>query len=484
MNSPIRRLGIVVALMFCALLVASTMIQFVQASDLDNKPGNRRTLLASYSKERGSILVDGNAVAVSKPTDDDLKWRRTYPQGDLYAAVTGYYSFTYGSSGIERAENDFLSGDSKELFYRRLVDIVTGRPQQGASVELTLSAKVQKAATKALGGQRGAVVAIDPKTGAILAMVTHPTYDPNVLAGHDLNAVSAAWKKLTKAPHNPMINRAINGNLYPPGSTFKLVTTAAALSTGDYTPDSTLPGPARLPLPQTSISMPTDDGRPCGPDDKTSFTHALQVSCNTAYASVGMDIGQDALRQQAHKFGWDSDLSIPMSVTPSSFPKDLNKPQLAQTAIGQYDVRATPLQIAMVSSAIANGGSLMKPHLVKTIRDKDLDVIKSTDPDQLSQAVDPEVAKQLTTMMEAVVTGGTGTTAAIPGTKVAGKTGTAQTGDGQIADDWFTGFAPADNPQVAVAVVVENGGHMQEGSSGATVAGPIARKVMEAVISK
>ncbi|TWP38233.1 peptidoglycan D,D-transpeptidase FtsI family protein [Leekyejoonella antrihumi] len=484
MNSPIRRLGAVVALMFCALLVAATIIQFVQANSLDNRPGNRRTLLASYSKQRGSILVGGNAVAISKPTSDDLKWRRTYPNGKLYADVTGYYSFTYGASAIEQAEGGLLSGSSDRLFYRRLVDVITGKPPQGASVELTLNAKVQQAAAEALGNQRGAVVALDPKTGAILAMVTSPTYDPNPLASHNLTSVSKSWTQLNNAPNNPLINRAINGNLYPPGSTFKLVTSAAALASGKYTPNTTVPGPARLKLPQTTVSLPTDDGQPCGPNDKTTLIHALAVSCNTAYASVGMNLGAAAVRNQAQKFGWGQDLKIPLAVTPSVFPANPNLPELAQSAIGQFDVRATPLQIAMVSAAIANNGKLMTPYLVQTVRDKNLDVIQSTDPKLMSTAVQPGVAQQLTTMMEAVVNSGTGSNARVPGMKVAGKTGTAQVGGNQIADDWFTGFAPADNPQVAVAVVVENGGNMKQGSSGNTVAAPIARKVMQAVTSK
>jgi peptidoglycan glycosyltransferase len=232
MNAPIRRLGLVVAAMFCALLIAATTIQFVQARSLDDRPGNRRTLLASYSKERGSILVGGTAAAVSKPTNDQYKWLRTYPHGSLYAASTGYFSFTYGSTAVEHAYNDFLNGSSDKLFYRRLIDIVTGQSAQGASVQLSINAKAQQAAAKALGNQKGAVVALDPTTGAILAMVTSPTYDPNQLSSHNLDEVQKSFTKLSSDPDQPLLNRAINGNLYPPGSTFKLIDTAAALESG------------------------------------------------------------------------------------------------------------------------------------------------------------------------------------------------------------------------------------------------------------
>ncbi|WP_446666486.1 peptidoglycan D,D-transpeptidase FtsI family protein [Flexivirga sp. B27] len=484
MNAPIRRLGLVVATMFCALLVATTVIQFVQARSLDDRPGNRRTLLSSYSKERGSILVGGSAAAVSTKTDDQYKWLRKYPHGSLYADVTGYFSFTYGSTGIERSYNDFLNGSSDKLFYRRLTDIITGQSAQGASVQLTINAKAQEAAKKALGNQKGAVVALDPKTGAILAMVTSPSYDPNKLSSHNLDDVQKSFTQLSKDPDQPLLNRAINGNLYPPGSTFKLVDAAAALESGKYDTDSTLPGPAKLRLPGTNNYLPNDFPGNCGANDEVSLKRALTISCNTAFASLALKLGQDDLRSMATKFGFGKSLSIPMSVTPSVFPNDLNKPQLAQSAIGQYDVRATPLQIAMVSAAIANGGKEMQPYLVQSVRDKNLDVIQSTDPKEFSSPVSEDTAKDLTNMMESVVSEGTGTNAAIPGIKVAGKTGTSEHGAGRNADVWFTGFAPADNPKVAVAVLVENGGTVGQEASGGLVAAPIAKQVMEAVIGK
>jgi peptidoglycan glycosyltransferase len=471
-----------VALLFCALLVSTTWIQFVTAKSLDDRPGNRRTLLDSYSRERGDILVDGTPIAKSVPTNDDLKWVRTYPQAKLYSQITGYYSFTYGAGfGLEGDEDALLSGQSDKLFYRRVLDMLTGKPPSGASIELTINPKAQAAADQALGNQRGAVVALDPRTGAILAMVSHPQYDPSTLSSHNLKSVAAAWKALNADPLRPADNRAIAGDLYPPGSTFKLITAAAALSSGKYTEQSVIPGPASLALPQSTVSLPTDDHQPCGPGDKTTLTHALEISCNTSFGWLGLTLGGDALRAQAAKFGFGDSLSVPMRVTPSIVPP-LNAPESAQAAIGQYDVRVTPLQMAMVSAGIANKGTVMTPYMVKDTRSSSLDIIDQTQPSQLSQAVTPDVAAALTRMMVTVVQSGTGTPAQIPGVQVAGKTGTAQHVKGGNPHAWFTAFAPANNPQIAVAVVVEDGGNAGSEAYGGTVAGPIARAVIEAVL--
>ncbi|HET8614980.1 MAG TPA: penicillin-binding protein 2 [Actinomycetales bacterium] len=483
MNAPIRRLSMVVAFMFTCLLVSTTYIQFVQASSLRDKPNNRRTLLENYGRERGPILVDGNPVARSKATDDELKYQRTYSDPELFAHVTGYYSFVYGAGGgVERSEDALLSGSSDALFYRRMVDLVTGRKPQGASVELTIDPAVQKVASDGLGKQTGAVVALNPKTGAILALVSHPTYDPNRLAGHDVATVTKAWKDLNADKGRPLVNRAIAGDLYPPGSTFKVVTAAAALSSGKYDENTVVPGPATLDLPQTSVNLPNDFRGACGPGGKLSLTRALQISCNTAFGSLGLELGGNALAEQAQKFGFGQGLDVPMPVTPSTVPADMNPPQSAQAAIGQFDVRVTPLQMAMVAAGVANDGVVMKPYLVDTVRAPDLDVLHQAKPEELSRAVSSDVAAQLTRMMEKVVDAGTGTRAQIPGVKVAGKTGTAQHGDGKAPHAWFIAFAPADNPQVAVAVVVEDGGELGHEGFGGSIAAPIAKKVMEAVL--
>jgi peptidoglycan glycosyltransferase len=481
-NAPIRRLSTFVAFLFATLLVSTTFIQFGQAKSLNAREDNRRTLLATYARERGSIIAGETAVATSVPTEGEFRYLRTYPQGSLYADLTGYYSFYGAGGGLESVENALLSGSSDKLFYRRVSDLFTGRKARGADVVLTINPAVQQAASDALGDQRGAAVALNPQTGEILAMVSKPTYDPNTLASHDLDAVDRAYKQLNSDPTRPLTNRAIAGNLYPPGSTFKVVTAAAALESGKFTADSVLPGPAALDLPQTTASLPNSGGRACGAGDQVTLTDALRISCNTAFGWLGLELGGDALRTQAAKFGFGDQLTIPMRVSPSSVPAELNAPQSAQSAIGQYDVRVTPLQMAMVAAGIGNRGVVMKPYLVKSAVTSDLTTIETGSPSTLSEAVSPQVAATLTSMMETVVDSGTGTAAQIPGVKVAGKTGTAQHAVGAAPHAWFISFAPAENPTVAVAVVVEEGGDAGNEASGGHTAAPIARAIMEAAL--
>lgn len=484
MNAPIRKLAVVVFAMFAALLIATTYIQFVQADELRDKPGNRRTLLSNYSRDRGAILVDGSPIARTVDSADQLRRMREYPQGELYAHTTGYYSFIYGAgAGLESARNALLSGTDDLLFYRRIVDLVTGTPPTGATLELTMDPAVQEAAAQALGDRRGAVVALDPQSGAILAMVSHPTFDPNRLASHRLGQVEDAWTELNADEGRPLVNRAIAGDLYPPGSVFKLVVAAAALESGDYEPDSLLEAPLRYTLPNTTTELPNFGGSACGPTDEVSLADSVRVSCNTAFAWLAGELGSEAIAEQAEAFGFGQSLQIPMPVTPSSYPTELDDAQLALTGIGQYDVRVTPLQVAMVSAAIANEGVVMEPHLVRTVRDQDLNTIAQTEPQELSEAISPATATELTAMMESVVTDGSGSSAALPGVAVAGKTGTAEFGSTGAAHAWFTGFAPADDPQIAVAVIVESASDDWTGETGGVVAAPIARAVLEAGVA-
>ena len=482
MNAPIRRLSTFVALLFGMLLVSTTWIQFVSAKSLNARDDNRRTLLSTYAQQRGQILVGNQAIAASTPTTDEFKYIRAYANGPAYSHITGYYSFYGANGGLESTENSLLSGRSDKLFYRRVSDLFTGRKAQGANLQLTINPAIQQAAIDGLGSQRGAAVALDPKTGAILAMVSNPSYDPNALASHDLKAVQTAYTALDGDTTRPLVNRAIGGNLYPPGSTFKIVTAASALSSGKFKPDSVIPGPAVLTLPQTTSGLATDDRLPCGANDQTTLADAVRTSCNSAFGWLGMELGADSLRQQAAKFGFGDPLSIPMRVTPSSVPAELNPPQLAQSAIGQYDVRVTPLQVAMVAAGVANRGSVMKPYLVQTVLAPDLSTIDTAKPQELSQAVTPQVAAQLTAMMEEAVNNGTGGAAKIPGVRVAGKTGTAQHAAGAAPHAWFMSFAPADDPKIAIAVVVEDGGQLGNEAFGGTVAAPIARAMIEAAL--
>ncbi len=484
MNAPVRRLSFLVAALFASLLVSTTLIQYVFAADLNGRPDNRRTLLSTYARDRGDILVGQDPVAASVATDDQFKYQRKYGEPELYAHVTGFYSFYGAVGGLEQSENSLLSGASDKLFYRRVSDLFTGRRGQGATLETTLDPAVQKAAADGLGDARGAAVAIDPKTGAILAMVSHPSFDPNSVAGHDLGTVDKNYQALTKADDRPLVNRAIGGDLYPPGSVFKVVTAAAALSGGDFTAESVLPGPAELDLPLTDSTLPNHDSQPCSASGKVTLKQALIVSCNPAFGDLGMKVGADALREQAAKFGFGDALSVPMRVTPSSVPAELDAPQLAQASIGQYDVRVTPMQMAMVAAGVANQGVVMQPYLVQSVIGSDLSVIESTEPTELSKAVSPEVAATLTDMMVGVVDEGTGRQAQISGTKVAGKTGTAEHGKGRRAHAWFISFAPAQDPQIAVAVIVEDGGTAGSETSGGAVAAPIAKRMMEARLKR
>jgi peptidoglycan glycosyltransferase len=486
MNAPVRRLSVVIALLFVALLVASTAIQFFQSQSLAAMPANKRTLLDNYSRQRGGIMVAGKPIAQSVAVSDQYKWLRKYPAGDLYSQVTGFYSFSVGNPyGLEHAADGLLSGQADTLFVRRITDLITGRQTSGATIELTINPKVQQAADQALGKSRGAVVALDPKSGAILAMVSHPQYDPNALSSHDFGKAGQAWQKLSTDPDKPFLNRTID-DLYPPGSTFKVVTAAAALENGLVTDaNSQVPGPALLDLPLTDATLPTENHQPCGPGDKTTLVHALEISCNTAFGSLGMQLGGEKLRAQAAKFGFGDTLSVPMRVVPSSVPADLNAPQAAQSAIGQFDVRTTPLQMAMVAAGIANQGRVMTPYLVNQVRSADLDIISGPpQPQELSQAVSTRTADIVKNMMVSVVDNGSGARAQIPGVRVAGKTGTAQHDPKQPPHAWFISFAPADDPKVAVAVIVEDGGVTQSEVGGGRVAAPVARAVMEAVMGR
>ena len=483
MNTPLRRLSVAVKLLFGLLLVNANYLQVVRADALHNDSNNPRLIAEEYSRERGPILVAGQPVASSRETDDRLKYLREYSAGKLYSPATGFYSLVYGASGIEQEESSVLAGTDDSLFVRRVIDLLTGASPKGGSVALTLDPKAQKAAYDGLAGRKGAVVAIDPGTGAILALVSSPSYNPNRLASHSPAEVRRNYKRLDSAKARPMLNRALR-QTYPPGSTFKVVTTAAALESGRYTPDSEVNNDAELDLPQTDAMLPNYDGAPCSPSGRATLTDALKKSCNAAFGQVGLDLGDDALRDQAEKFGFNQSFEVPMRSVASRFPEDPNEPQTAQSAIGQFDVRATPLEMAMVVAAVANRGVLMAPYLVQEVQAPDLSVIDSAQPREIGTAVSPQTAASMAQMMTAVVDDGTGTNARIDGVKVAGKTGTAQQGAGRKPHAWFVSFAPSDTEaKVAVAVVLEDGGGAAE-VSGNQLAAPIAQAVMRAVLER
>lgn len=481
MNEPVRRLSVVVLVMFLALMVAASWIQVVQAGSLNADSRNVRTLYREFGNFRGPFIVDGERIVYSAPVDDPFNYQRTYTDGELYAAATGYYSIVFGRTGLEQTENALLAGTSDAQFWNRLRDLFGGTEQRGASIELTLRAELQRTAAEQLGDRRGAVVALDPRTGEILAMVTSPTFDPAPLASHNSAEVNAAYEELNDDPNGPLINRAIAGDTYPPGSTFKLIVASAALQAG-YTPESTVYAPDEFPLPNSTASIENYGGEKCGPTPQITLEEALTVSCNTAFADLGITLGWDAVSREAREFGWTDTLRIPLVVTPSRLPVDPDDAQVAMSSIGQFDVRATPLQIAMVGAAIANNGRLMTPYIVDTARASDLSVIDRSEPVLYGTPMTTSEANELTQMMVSVVDNGTGTAAQIPGVQVAGKTGTAETGQDTDPHTWFVGFAPADNPVVAVAVIVENGGDIGSEATGGRVAAPIAKAVMQKAI--
>ncbi len=490
MNKPIRYLAIACLVMFLALVANVNYVQFVEADSLNNKAGNRRVINEEFSRDRGPILVAGDPVAQSVKSDDEYEFQRTYPDGGLYAHLTGYFSYVYGQGAIERSQNRVLSGSDNRLFVNRVVDLLSNKKPKGGSVELTIDPLAQKTAAEgleALGKDtKGAVAAIDPQTGEILAMVSQPSYDPDRLAGHDFTKVSKAWKSLTTDEDQPMLNRATQQTL-PPGSTFKLVTAAAALENGvvDKIDDKIKAG-STLSFPGIEYTLPNENGGNCG-GEKITFEQALNVSCNVSFGALAGKIGQDKLAEQAAKFGFGSDALDGIALSPSRFTSsgtDLEAPQLAQSGIGQFEVATTPLQMAMVAGGIANDGDVMKPYLIKTVRSPNLSVIEQAKPDRFGRAMSAANAGKLQQMMVSTVERGTATSAQIGGVDVGAKTGTAQSAPDRPPYAWFVAFAPADDPKVAVAVIVESTSTARDEIAGGRLAGPIARSVMEAVLGK
>ena len=482
MNAPLRKVAISVLVLFTLLIVNVNVIQVIRADGLREDTRNTRQLTEEYDRERGAIVVAGNEIATSVPSperDDPLGYLRQYPQGPLYAPVTGHYSILFGATRLEDAENDILTGEDDRLWGRRLADLFTGRDPSGGNVELTLDPAVQQAAMDGLAGVTGAVVALDPSTGAILGLASTPTYDPNQLSSHDPDAMRAYAAEIEPAEGaaDPLSNQATRER-YPAGSIFKVIVSAAALAGGDYTPQTVIPAPQDYTLPGTNTKLRNFDDEACSPSGEQPLIDSLTISCNTAFAQLGIDLGEDAVREMAEGFGIDDEgFDTPLPVVGSTIGEIDGDDALGQTSIGQKDVRLTPMQAAMIASAVANDGSLMRPYLVDSVQAPDLTVIDQTDPEEMSEPFSDDVAGQLTEMMTSVVesSNGTGRRARIDGVTVAGKTGTAETGTDEPDHNWFIGFAPADDPQIAVAVFVKNGG----GTGGDTSA-PIARAVMEA----
>ena len=483
MNRQLRRVSLVLMTMFLSLFVATSSIQFFNQDALSNDPRNVRSVYDSYKTQRGAILVNGKPVARSLKSGDAYFYMRSYAS-PMYSPVTGFFSFFQGATGLESSMNSYLTGKNSQQFFEQINAVLSGTPVSGASVELTIDPKVQQAAWDALGNLEGAVVAIEPATGKILALVSKPTFDANLLSVHAGDESNSNYKNLLSAKGDPLINKAISGDLYAPGSVFKLVVAATALASGEWTMESTLPNPVKYRLPGTNTYVQNSGEGKCGGKATVSIADALRFSCNVPFAQLGILLGQDKIRAMAEAFGFGKQVSIPLSVTPSVYPTGMDEAQTGLSAFGQFDDRVTPLQIAMVSAAIANGGKLMQPNLIESVMSSSLAVIDQPQPSLFSQPISADVASKVKQMMVGAVSRGVSSNAQIKGVEVAGKTGTAQNGEDEPYTLWFTGFAPADNPQVAVAVVVANGGGKGQGGRGNTLAAPIARKVMQAVLNK
>ncbi|MFB6611211.1 peptidoglycan D,D-transpeptidase FtsI family protein [Agromyces sp. NPDC056379] len=484
MNRELKRVSIVAFLMFLTLLVSSTIIQYVQADALAADPRNSRTLYESYSIERGPILVGGEPIAYSQPSDDDYRFQRVYANGPLYAPITGYLPVNGEATGLERSLNEYLSGQSSSQFFDSLNRLISGQDPMGASVEVAIDPVAQQAAWDALGDYTGAVIVTEPSTGRILAMVTKPTFDPNTLAVHNSAEVTATYDGLLADPADPLFNRATGGDMNPPGSVFKLVTVAAALESGKYTPESQLPNPSSFTLPGTDSVVRNTEGGNCGGGETVSIATALRLSCNIPFAELGIELGDAAIREQAEKFGFNDEFLIPTITEASVYPRALDDAQTALTAFGQYEVRATPMQMAMVSAAIANGGIVMNPNLVDQITAPDFTPLQEFEAKEFGRAISEETANTMVGMMVNGVENGAASNARIDGVSVAGKTGTAENGESDPYTLWFTGFAPADNPQYAITVLVEDGGGLGQEGYGNLIAAPIAKQVLEAVLNK
>ncbi|MFF7248640.1 peptidoglycan D,D-transpeptidase FtsI family protein [Embleya sp. NPDC008237] len=508
MNKPLRRVSVFCLILIAALMLRANWVQVVKADDYADNKNNRRAAYEKYSHPRGDFLVEGKPITSSVKTDDrQYEYLRKYEFGPMYAPITGYISPFIGSNLLESIEDDILSGKDSRLFVRKVLDTVTNKGTRGGNVALTINAKAQEAAFNGLDGKTGAAVAIDPDTGKVLAMASTPSYDPNVLAQNDRNAVAKAYDGLTLDtsktrktpdtnfdPKKPMDNRAIRYT-YAPGSTFKLVTAAAALSSGDFKPDTVPNVPlvgGKLFYPNSTQFLPDSHPTECA---GATLQKALELSCNTVFASVGQQLSQEKVKAQADAFGFNNfgkgtnqnPLDIPSRVAPSVFPAGLDQGQLMRSSIGQDSVASTPMQMAMVVAGIVNNGKVMKPYLVDELRAQNLSVLEKTQPQVANQAITPEVAQMLQDMMKGVVENGTGKSARIPGVTVGGKTGTAQRGvkNSEPPYAWFVSYAKgADGKKVAVAVVVEDSDAERNEVSGSSLAAPIAKAMMEAVVKK
>ena len=484
MTRQIRLLGVGLMVCFAVLFVQLNRLTVFQAAELNDNPNNTREILRDFTQPRGTITTaDGVVIAQSVPSNDRFELQRQYPEGALFSAITGYYSFNLGSTGVEKTYNDELAGRTNDLSLQSLGDLFVDKERLG-DVNLTVRADLQRIAAQQLGEREGAVVALNPRTGAILSMVSFPTFDPNALATHDTKAATDAATMLDSSPDKPRLSRAYQDRFFP-GSTFKVVTAAAGLTSGKVSVDQpSYPAASSYTPPGTTRALRNFGGSTCG----GTLFDILRVSCNSAFAQMGVEVGAEAMVTTAQRFGFNQDVPIVLTrPARSNFPTDFNQnvPALAQSSIGQNDVAATPLQMAMVAAAIANDGQIMVPHVMQDVRDTDGNIVDRYDEKAWTTATDPGTAAIMREAMVGVVEAGTAKGLKVPGFVVGGKTGTAQLGtDPPRSHAWIIGFAgPAGElPSIAVAVLVEG----QPGASeqtGGRVAAPIAQAILQAYLT-
>lgn len=501
MERRIRRLGIAIVLLFTVVFGQLAYVQVFAADDIKNHDANfSRQLIAEYNVQRGKILTaDGLVLAESVPAPEGSRYRyeRRYPQGDLYGYITGFYSRIYGRSALEQSMNTYLSGEAPELAISTFSDLFLGRPKRGANIFVTIDPNLQEVARTALAGNEGAVVAMDPGTGDILALYSTPGFDPSELSGGSDAEMRRAWRRLNDDPDKPLLALS-HQELFLPGSSFKIVTASAALENG-FGPESVWPNPHRLTLPLTNEQLQNFGDDHCnGGSSQISLIEAFEESCNVTFAEVGLELGPERMAAQARAYGLcgtlppdrttcdDQLVRFELPFQNGRFPEpeyfERNDPLLAFSAVGLDNDLVNPLQMTMMAAAVANGGVLQQPRLVTEVRDAQGRVAREFGPRRVGGAISPRAAAALTQMMIAVVNEGSGFRAQIPGIQVAGKTGTATNGEGRPPNAWFTAFAPAQNARIAVSVIVLDGGDLGDEATGGQVAAPIVRAVIEAYL--
>ncbi|MBA2283419.1 MAG: penicillin-binding protein 2 [Acidimicrobiia bacterium] len=489
MNQRIAKLGMGLLVCYLALFAMVNYVQVAHAPSLNTDPLNTRALVRDFDRPRGQILsADGVVLAESLPAPegDRFEFQRVYPTGDLFAHTTGFLNFNFGADGAERAFNDDLAGQTTELEFQSVSDLFVDRERVG-DVTLTLRADVQEAARNALGQQRGSVAAVDPRTGAVLALWSFPSFDPNALSTHDQAAADANRAALDPASQqSPIIPAAYRKSFFP-GSTFKVVTGAIGVEGFGVTDaQPAYPSEEEFDIDFTEDELSNFGGSTCG----GALFDILRVSCNSAFAHMGVEtIGEAGMIEGAERFGFNErpPFDLPAAATstfPTDFADDEGNGPLARASIGQGNVSATPLQMAMVVGALAGDGAVMVPHVLDRVTDDRGEVVRTFEPSVMTQAVSPATAATMREAMVGVVESGSGQAGAIDGFVVGGKTGTAQLGTSPPSSHaWFVAFAgrPGEPPAVAVAVIVEAQPGVSE-VTGGRVAAPIARAVMEAAL--